>query len=110
MSVAIIGLAASLYMAGEIATDTEVITLLKQMTTSNEISIGTLMRKISMAILVVGVFIVMAFFFGFFAAFYRSRPMHILVRYTINKFHNVKYLRQKATKSRQFSSHFYSTS
>ena len=78
-----IGLSASLFMAGEIATDTQVITILEQMKVSYEISIGTVMTKITIGILVVGIFTAMVSLFGFFGAFYRSRPMFILIRLTL---------------------------
>jgi hypothetical protein len=47
-----IGLSASLFMAGEIATDTQVITILEQMTVSYEISIGTVMTPLRVSLII----------------------------------------------------------
>lgn len=78
LSVAMIGLSASMYRAGVTAKDTRVITLLEEMTVSNEISIGTVIEKISIGILVVGIFTVMSSLFGIFGTFYKSKPMFIV--------------------------------
>lgn len=79
LAIGLIVVSAVLYRSGDIATDNNVIVLFDQLTISYEITVGSVITKIVIGILVVAIILFLVTLFGFLGIFYRSVPVLALV-------------------------------
>lgn len=75
LAIGLIVVSAVLYRSGDIASDNKVIVLFDQLTISYEITVGSVITRIVIGILVVGIILLLVTLFGFLGIFYRSVPV-----------------------------------
>ncbi|XP_063441786.1 uncharacterized protein LOC134722152 [Mytilus trossulus] len=75
LAIGLIVVSAVLYRSGDIATDNNVLVLFDQLTISYDITVGSVITKIVIGILVVAIILFLVTLLGFLGIFYRSVPV-----------------------------------